>query len=47
MNNNTNGYTITPKQDKFAYYLAKGLSQRQAYYKAYPKSKKVETGYSR
>lgn len=33
-------YTITSKQDKFAYYLAKGLSQRQAYYKAYPNSKK-------
>lgn len=39
MYTNTKTYKITPKQDKFAYYLAKGFSQRQAYYRAYPKSK--------
>jgi len=40
MNYSTKEIKITPKQDKFAYYLAKGFSQRQAYYKAYPKSEK-------
>ena len=38
MNNTTREYKITVKQDKFAYYLATGMSQRQAYNKAYPKS---------
>ena len=36
MDYSTKEYKITPKQDKYAYYLAKGFSQRQAYYKAYP-----------
>jgi len=39
MDYSTKEYKITPKQDKYAYYLAKGFSQRQAYYKAYPNSK--------
>lgn len=39
MDYSTKEYKITPKQDKYAYYLAKGFSQRQAYYKAYPISK--------
>lgn len=36
---------LTPKQELFAQEIAKGKSQRQAYYEAYPKSKKwkVET----
>ena len=38
MNNTTREYKLTAKQDKFAYYLAIGMSQRQAYNKAYPKS---------
>lgn len=39
MDNTTKEYKITAKQDKFAYYLAKGLSQREAYRKAYPNTK--------
>lgn len=35
MNYSTKEYKITPKQDKFAYYMAQGLSQRKAYIASY------------
>lgn len=44
MKYSTREYKITPKQDKYAYYLAKGFSQRQAYHKAYPNSKNWTAG---
>ena len=43
MNNNTKEYKITTKQDRFAYYLATGMSQRQAYKKSYDASRMKDT----
>ena len=31
---------LTPQQEKFVFYLIQGKSQRQAYYEAYPNSRK-------